>query len=194
MNTTSNVKSCDNSLIDISGLCDPTNTTDVIRDFPYWKQMYLSESLEIPPQKPIAEQINSIVVSVNILKQKVIATPRSYNDSGQAPIALPNLEGKLLTGRKLVIEGQLCQQIEYTASEASQPVHSAEFFVPFSSYIVIPETIELTVGGETVSLDSMDVNFDVNACLEDVRICLVDERRILKQVTLLLYAVPLGAN
>ena len=194
MNTSSNMSSCDNGLIDISGICDPENTTEVIREYPYWKQMYLSESLEIPPQKPDVEQINSIVASVNILKKTVIVTPRSYNDSGTTPIPLPNLEGKLLTGRKLLIEGQICQQIEYTANITTQPVHSVEFFVPFSSYIVIPETVELTVGTQTVSFDSLDVDFDVNACLEDIRACLLDERRILKQVTMLLYAVPIGAN
>lgn len=194
MNTKSNMSSCDNGLIDISGICDPSNATDVIIRYPYWKQMYLSESLEIPVQKPDAEQINTVVASVNILRKTVIATPRSYNDTGAEPVPLPNLEGKLLTGRKLIVEGQICQQIEYTANESAQPVHSVEFFVPFSSYIVVPRTVTLTVGTEPVEFDSLDVNFDVNACLEDIRACLLDERRILKQVTLMLYAVPVGAN
>lgn len=194
MNTTSNMVSCSNGLVDISGICDPSNATDVIIQYPYWKQMYLTEYLEIPSQKPDAEQLNSLVASVNILKKTVIATPRSYIDTGAVPVPQPNLEGKLLTGRKLVIEGQICQQIEYTANESTQAVHSAEFFVPFSSYIVIPQTVTFTVGTQPTVIDSLDVNFDVNACLEDIRVCLLDERRILKQVTMMLYAVPVGAN
>lgn len=194
MNTASNLSSCDNGLIDVSGLCNPSNATDVIIKYPYWKQMYLTESLEIPVQKPDVEQINSITASVKILKQTVITTPRSYNDTGTVPVALPNLEGKLLTGRKLIVEGQICQQIEYTANETTQPVHSVEFFVPFSSYIVIPRTVTLTVDSQQVVFDSLDVNYDVNVCLEDMRACLLDERRILKQVTMMLYAVPVGAN
>lgn len=194
MNRNTKSCGCENGLIDISGLCDPANTTEVIREYPYWKQMYLSESLEIPPQKPDAEQINSIVASVNILKKQVIATPRSYNDAGTTPVALPNLEGKLLTGRKLIIEGQICQQVEYTANMSSQPVHSAEFFVPFSSYIVIPRTITFPTSTGSAVYDTLDVDFDVNTCLEDMKACLLDERRILKQVTLMLSAVPIGAN
>lgn len=188
MNTTSQTSG--NGLIDISGLCDPENATEVMSQYPYWKQMDLSESLEIPIQKPDAEQINSVVAAVSIIRSTVIVTPRSYIDAGPVSIAEPNLEGRLLTGRKLIVEGQICQQIEYTSTESSQPVHSVEFFVPFSSYIVVPLT--LTIGGREV--DALDVNFDVNACLEDIQICLLDERRILKQVTLMLYATPTGLN
>lgn len=35
-----------------------------------------------------------------------------------------------------------------------------------------------------------NVEFQANACVEDVAVKLLDERTILKQVTLLLYAVP----
>lgn len=194
MNTNSQTCSCANGLIDISGLCNPQNITGVLQNNPYWKQMYLSESLEIPEQKPDIEQINSVVASVSILRKMVIKTPRSYDDSGVTPIEEPNLEGKLLTGRKLVIEGQICQQIEYTANEQSQPVHSVEFYVPFSAYIIVPLEINFTVNGQTTSVDSLDINYDVNACLEDIAACNLDERRILKQVTMLLSAVPISGN
>lgn len=194
MNSNSQTCGCDNGLIDISGLCDPDNTTAVISQYPYWKQMYLSESLLIPPQKPDAEQINAIVASVSILKKTVIATPRSFNDTGTVPVAVPNLEGKLLTGRKLIIEGQLCQQVEYTANELTQPIHSVEFFVPFSSYIVIPETVILNADSIPTAYDTLDVDFEVNVCLEDINACLLDERSILLRITMLLNAVPLGAD
>lgn len=194
MNVNSQNCSCDTGLIDISGLCDPANTTDVISQYPYWKQMYLSEALEIPPQKPDSEQLNAVVASVNILRKMVIKTPRSYNDTLIPPVVIPNLEGKALTGRKLVIEGQICQQIEYTANELTQPVHSVEFFVPFSSYIVVPQTVSLNTVAGAVSYDTFDVDFEVSVCLEDIKARLLDERRILMQITMLLNAVPLGAN
>lgn len=185
---------CNANLIDINGICVPSDTTATLNGAPYWKQMYLSEALVIPEVKPDAEQINSITTSVSILRKQVIVTPRTYDDTGRRPVAEPNLEGKLLSGRKLIIEGQLCQQIEYTALEDSQPVHSVEFFVPFSSYIVVPYEVTLTNQAGTVTLDTLYVDFDVNVCLEDVRACLLDKRRILKQVTLLLSAVPTAAS
>lgn len=182
---------CEKGLIDISGICEPDNTTEVIKNFPYWKQMYVSETLQIPTVKPDIEQINSIVVSVSIISKKVIKTPRSYDDTGATPVAEPNLEGKLLTGRKLIIEGQLCQQIEYTADEDSQPVHSVHFYVPFSSYIIVPLNVTLDNASGTQAYDTYDLDFDVNACIEDVGACIIDERTILKQVTLLISAVPI---
>lgn len=186
MITDSQFCNCDMDLIDVSGLCNPSDTSQVINVNPYWKQMDVAETLQLPAQKPNIEQINAITITTDIVRTKVIVTPRSFNDTVTPPVAVPNLEGKRLTGRKLVIEGQLCQQIEYTADLIAQPVHSVHFYVPFSSYIVVP--LEVTVNGTT--MDSMDVTFDVNACVEDVIACVLDPRRIFKQVTMLLYATP----
>lgn len=184
---------CNMNLIDISGVCAPADTTATISTSPYWKQMYLTEALMIPEVKPDVEQINSIVTSVSIIRKEVIVTPRTYDDTAATPVPQPNIEGKLLSGRKLIIEGQLCQQIEYTALEDSQPIHSVEFFVPFSSFIIVPYEVELTTQAGTTMVDTLNVSFDVNACIEDVTACLLDPRKILKQVTMLLSAVPTSA-
>ncbi len=186
MNTSSNSCGCPTGLIDVIGLCNPADTTNVISQTPYWKQMYVTESLQIPAQKPDIEQINSVDISVDIIRAEVIKTPRSYNDTGTTPIAQPSLEGKLLSGRKLIIEGQLCQKVVYTALQSDQPLHSAHFYVPFSSFIVVPK--EISFGNDTE--DSFNINFNVNACVEDVTACVINNRSILKQVTFMLYAVP----
>ena len=181
MNCNSKSCGCENGLIDVIGLCVPANTTQAIRNTPYWKQMHITETLQVPEQKPDIEVINSVEVWVDILRKQVIKTPRSYTAGGEP---LPNLEGKLLSGRKLIIEGQLCQKVVYTALEPSQPVHSAHFYV-------VPEEVTFPIaGGESVTEDSYNVNFDVNCCVEDVAVCALDKRSILKQVTLMLYAVP----
>lgn len=191
MKTNFQTCNCDMNLIDVTGLCIPGDTTDVIKNTPYWRQMYISEYLEIPSNKLDIEHINSINISVSILQKKVIKTPRSYDDSGTTPVETPNLEGKLLTGRKLIIEGQLCQKIVYTSTEAAQPVHSVDFYVPFSFYIVVPKEVTFQgQNGADIVEDSFNVNFNVDSCIEDVTACVLDVRRILKQVTLLLYAVP----
>ena len=85
---------------------------------------------------------------------------------------------------------QICQKVVYTANVLDQSVHSAHFYVPFSSYIVVPNEITFTNGTTTTTVDSLNVEFQANACVEDVAVKLLDERTILKQVTLLLYAVP----
>lgn len=178
-------------LIEINGICDSSDVSTVINEFPYWKQMYISETLTIPSQKPDIETINSVDISSSILCKHVISTPRSFDDSGTTPVPLPNLEGKLLTGRKLIIEGQLCQKVVYTANLEDQPVHSAHFYVPFSSFIVVPKDIVFTdVNGNQTTVDACNVNFEVDICIEDVSVCILSNRQFLKQVTLMLFAKP----
>lgn len=184
----SNSSLCTQELIEVTGICTASDVTAVIKDYPYWIQMYIPETLEIPPQKPDIETINSVNISVDIMRSEVIITPISQENQNGEMVAISNLEGKRVTGRKLIIEGTLCQKVTYTALLPNQPVHSAHFYVPFSSYIVVPK--EYTFPGSTESIDSLDINYDVNACIEDLSVCALDDRRILKQVTLLLYAVP----
>ncbi|MGL5346734.1 MAG: DUF3794 domain-containing protein [Peptostreptococcaceae bacterium] len=182
-----NCNPCNMDLIDVSGLCSPESinfiTPDPATGVPgniYWSQMYIPETLSIPPQKPDVEEINSVNISVNIIRKQVIVTPSSgVND---------NLEGKKLTGRKLIVEGELCQKVTYTACDKEQSIHSAHFYVPFSAYIVVPETVIFdTLEGP---IDSLDINFQVNACVEDLIIKSFTCRHIYKNVTLLLQAVP----
>ena len=169
--------------IDISGLCNPSDITATLNEYPYWMQLYIPETLSIPTQKPDAESINAVNISVNILRSEVITTPSSFPQA--------NVEGKILTGRKLIVEGQLCQLVDYTANDTEQSVHSAHFYVPFSAYIVVPETITFTAAnGTTTTVDSLNVDFQVGACIEDLSVQLLDPRTFLKRVTLLVYAVP----
>lgn len=184
----SNTLNCNYELIDISGLCDPSDVTDVISQYPYWIQMNIPETLAIPEQKPDVDQLNSLNISVDIIESEVIRVPISPVDKDGNIVS--SLEGKISTGRKLIIKGQLCQKVVYTADETNQSVHSAHFYVPFSAYIVVPKEIEFVNGDTTTTVDSLNVDFQVNACIEDVAIKMLDKRNVLKQVTLLLYAVP----
>lgn len=172
---------CTNLVADLTGLCDPSDVTDVIKSTPYWKQMYVPEKVRVPEEKPDIESINSINVSVEILRKEVIVTPKS---------TAPNLEGKSLSGRKLIVEGVLTQVISYTALEPTQSVHTFHSYVPFSSYIVVPTEIDFGTLANPDVIDSLFVNFEVNSCIEDISVSLNNTREVLKQVTLLLYAVP----
>lgn len=175
--------SYNSDLIDINGICNAEDITAILNTYPYWMQMSIPETVKIPPLKPDMESINGVNVSVDIARSEVIKTP----------IGGPNLEGKSLTGRKIIIEGQVAQQVEYTANDPEQSVHSAHFYVPFSSYIVVPQLISFTqTNGSTILVDSINLQFQVSACVEDVSLEMLDERTIIKHVTLLLYAIPVG--
>ncbi|MCF8010376.1 MAG: DUF3794 domain-containing protein [Clostridiales bacterium] len=160
-----------NEIVEVAGLCDPDSFN--LDDNNYWTQISIPETVIIPDEKPDIEQINSINVNADIIRKKVIVTPTSSE---------PNWEDKSLTGRKLIVEGELKQTVHYTAELPEQSVHSAHFAIPFSAFIVIPLEINGT--------DTLDVNFQVNVCIEDVFIRDICDRQIFKNITLLLQAVP----
>ena len=148
------------NLIEYSGLADslPENPKA-------FKQFSVQETLCLPDAKPDIEQIVKVVAQVVITSTKVIRTPVGVS-----------LEGQILTGYKLIVEGEIVQKIEYVADEPTQSVHAAHFTVPFSTFIVLPSTFH--IGTPIV----------VTGYIEDIFADLIDKRCIFKNVTILLDA------
>lgn len=148
------------NLIEIAGLADklPEHPTA-------FKQFTVQEMLKLPIAKPDIEQIVKVVAQVVITSTKVIRTPKGTS-----------LEGQILTGFKLIIEGEVRQKIEYVADEVTQSVHAAHYDVPFSTFIVLPNTF---VVGTPVT---------VMAYIEDIFIEMINKREMFKNVTILLDA------
>lgn len=171
--------------VDITGLCDLSIIND-IEENPYWTQISIPTVFNIPGQKPDLGDLHSENISVEIISQKVIVTPGG--PTPPIPTPVENLEGKILTGRKLLIEGLLCKAITYTALSEDQPMHTAHATIPFSAYIVLPLTID--VGTPPVTTDTLTLNFEIIPCIEDVFIKEISNRQIFQNITLFLQAVP----
>lgn len=127
-------------------------------------------------------------------------------------VLIRNAEGTYLTGRKLIVNGNLNQKIVYTASVDVQSVHSAHFSVPFSAFIipyadfeglvyeenVLVVTDFSTCATTTVSgfpftpgtelIPNLDEIFAVNVYVEDIFVYPTDPRTIFKNITLFLQA------
>lgn len=112
----------------------------------------------------------------------------------------PNAEGTILTGRKLIVEGTLKQKVVYTANVDVQSVHSANFEIPFTAFIIPYAKFEgltydsslggfVITEGEEITPDLCE-EFSVEVCIEDIFACLLNERQLFKNVTLFLYAKP----
>lgn len=160
----------------VIGLCDLTKTDfgNITTTQP-WTEISVPEVLSIPGCKPDVESVDKIYINAKVTSTKIIETPKSPRPTGGAFI--PNPEGLILTGRKLLVDGILCQTIVYTADVPEQTVHSAHFNIPFCTFIVLPEDVD-------VDLDS----FCVRVCIEDVYAKVLNPRSIFKNVTLFLYA------
>lgn len=146
-----------------------------------WVQLFVSKIVDIPAQKPPAEGIVSVSACVEIISQRVIKTPTvtGYTDTSGTFIpgdAIANAECSHLTGRKLIIEGLITQKVIYTALEEEQPLHSATFVIPFSTFIVVDADTALSK------------NFRVQPYLEDVFTCMLSENSFFVNDTLFIKA------
>lgn len=148
------------NLIEISGLADslPVNPT-VFREFT------VHETLVMPEAKPDVEQILKVIAQAGITSTRVIRTPIGRS-----------LEGQILSGFKLIVEGEILQKIEYVADKCNQSVHAVHFNIPFSTFIVLPSNY--TIGTPVA----------VTAYIEDIYVETIDKRTIFKNVMLLLDA------
>ena len=150
----------------MKGLVEYSGLADIFpKDPTCFKQLTVQEDLEIPSVKPDIEQIVRVIAEVVITDKYIIKTPVATSD-----------EGQILTGWKLIVEGELRQKIEYVADEPTQSVHAAHFAVPFSTFIVLPENF------------SENCIVNVVPYIEDIYVQQLDKRRLFKNVVLFLDA------
>lgn len=150
------------NLIEYAGLVDELPVLCAPACF---KQFSVQETLTIPCVKPEIEQIIKVMCEIVVTSSRVIRTPKATS-----------AEGQVLTGFKLIVEGELRQKIEYVAEEPTQSVHAAHFNIPFSSFIILP--CDYTMG----------VPLTVTGYIEDIYAQQLDRRNIFKNVTILLVA------
>lgn len=166
-------------LLTINGLCSREKIENFLDSgcIRRWTEILVPEVLCIPDAKPDIEQLISISSTVEIISQRVISTPvKTSGHSLRPPIF--NQEGTALTGSKLVVEGILRQKIVYSAVQ-TQRVHSVHFDVPFSAFIVLDPR------------DTLTRKFRVDTCIEDIYVKDITARKIFKNVTLIIRAMPL---
>lgn len=150
----------------VKGLVEYSGIADIFPKNPKcFKQLTVQENLVIPFVKPDVEQIVRVIAEVKINSTRIIETPESTSP-----------EGQILTGWKVIVEGELAQKVEYVADEPRQSVHAAHFSVPFSSYIVLPR-----------DFDNCCI-LNVVGYIEDIYIQLIDKRTLFKNVVLFLDA------
>lgn len=146
----------------VKGLIEYSGIADLFPVDPKcFKQLTVQENLIIPSVKPDVEQIVRVIAEVLITHTRVIKTPISTSK-----------EGQILTGWKLIVEGELAQKVEYVADEPTQSVHAAHFKVPFSTYVVLPQNFN----------DCCTIN--VVPYIEDIYVQQIDKRTLFKNVVL----------
>lgn len=156
--------------------------------------------------------LNTAVSAINALLLPLLGIDC---DPGSAFELIPNAEGTCLSGRKLIIDGQINQKIVYTAEVESQSVHSAHYEFPFLAFIIPypkfegltyqegivvydPETDSSKVINGYIYDPAIGINVDlcedfvIEKCIEDIFVYALDKRTIFKNVTLFLKATVSG--
>lgn len=146
--------------IEYSGLADdlPIGPTS-------FKEFIVQRNLVLPESNPEIHQILKISAEVIVSGKKVIRTPIGTS-----------LEGQILTGFKLVVEGELSVKAEYAAHEEEQPVYAAHFNTPFCTYIVLPK--DFIIG----------TPITVTGYIDDITVDMANKRTIYSSVTVLMDA------
>lgn len=169
-------------LLNITGICSREKLETFLDHgrIRRWTELVVPEILSVPSFKPDIEQLISISAEVETICQRIIKTPYKTDNPKQSP-PLFNQEGTAITGYKLVIEGVIRQKIVYSAVQ-TQSVHAVHFDTPFSAFIILSPQ------------DSCTSKFKVDVCIEDIFVTDITGRKIFKNVTLIMRAVPSAAK
>lgn len=114
------------NLVEISGISDliPTN----VKNFKY---IQLSRILNLPANRPNIERLLSITADTLINEKEVLYGSKSMSIAGQT-----------LTGKSLIIKGNLKLTVEYLSDLDTQFPTIVDFANPFTAYIVLNENFD----------------------------------------------------
>lgn len=130
----------------IIGECNPKIYNQ--KETTAWVQITVPEILPLPDCYPDIEEIDRIYVNVIIESTTGLDTPIANE---------PNIEGTKLTGKKLMVNGNICETIVYTANSCEQSLHSINFKFPFCTEIVLNKDVDFEFA-----------KFYIKPCVENV--------------------------
>lgn len=129
--------------------------TEVRVPLPSFKQITIDSAFKLPPDKPDIVEVENVRVNVEVSNSYVSKTPSMVCD-----------EDNVMKGYKLIVNGFIKCDVEYTAEGEGFGVYSASFRKPFTTYIMLASILEKTR------------DIDVRAFAEDVSYNVVSDREI----------------
>lgn len=139
------------------------------REAKYFKEIFVSETFKIPEQKPPKEQI------VNVDRKVTL------EDVQTVTVTLP--ESQDPDGFKIFAAGNIYLGVQYSALREDQKVHFVRFQLPFQC-IILDDCGDLIPIADTIYPD----NYVVHVCVEKMLYKQIDERTIVFELLLLIWA------
>ena len=159
-----------NNNYQIIGLCDIEKFNRTISQFKdnSWSQIIIPENFVLPDNSPDVKFITKVYLDIQINSTKVIKTPSSDK---------ANVEGGKLTGKSLLVSGEINQIIIYISDTICNSNHSVKFKVSFNTCIAIDASSNLD-----------NSQYCIYPHIEDVSIQVLDKRHLSENINLFLFA------
>ena len=160
-----------NNQYEVVGICDIEKFSKKISKFKdkSWCQISISNNLIISDDKLSIKSVTKVFVTVQIISTKLISTPKSQQT---------NIEGMSLTGKLLLVEGEIIQRVLYISNNtSSDKINSFKTKIPFNTYIIVDK--------------NSDINMDkycVYSCIEYSSVRLINHKSLSQNSTLFLFA------
>ncbi|MGL5576438.1 MAG: DUF6923 family protein [Sarcina sp.] len=135
-----------------------------------FRQIDKDAYLKIPNEKPDMDEIDGASANIDIFNTHIISTP-----------IVSSIEGQILTGYKLLINGCINETIEYTSKSDSQVIYSTNYKILFSDYIILP--VEFNINSRV----------EVEGKIENIFYKKLNGREFFNNATILLVAKILSA-
>lgn len=153
----------------------------------YWTELVVNGGIEVPAEKPSIDEIDSMSVKLQIIRQKVVKTPALLDEETENLVPVKNLQNRVTTGRKLIIEGMICVNVSYIGKTEDQNMHTFQDAIPFSTYIVLPQYPE-----QSLNMDALDMRFNIVSCVESIVVKEYTDRDITLCIPFVLHSIPTG--
>lgn len=97
-----------------------------------FKQFQIQDTFILPVENAGIKCILRVSHKININERYLIETSLATS-----------VEHQNLTGKKVMVEGELIQKIEYVANDTTESVKAAHSIVPFSTFVVLEKDFDI---------------------------------------------------
>lgn len=147
-----------------------------------YKEFALNDMVLISDTKPDICKVLSAAFDAKVTSIRIIDTPYGKKVNG-FPETITSYEGETLTGKKLVVDINFKQKIQYVDCSCSQKIHGVHNEFTVTEFIVIPQTF--VIGGECVTAEYLESNnmFYLSPFILDANITNLNERLFSTNIT-----------
>ncbi|MGL6174800.1 MAG: SPOCS domain-containing protein [Cellulosilyticaceae bacterium] len=158
-----------NGVKEVLGKIEKENGPAVDMGIMTFKQVNIETYVGIPEDKVSLDALNVVTAEATILNYHIIQTPK-----------VTSTEGQNLTGLNLVVRGQLNVMAEYTGIDREQSIHSVQYSMPFSSFVILPPNY------------NVGTPIDVIGVVENIYYKVIDIRSFYTDVSVLINVKIIG--